>query len=89
VEENKLQRSGVLAWIRHPIYAGLILVILGFFLFIPNLPTLVSCGCMLMYLPVGIYLEERKLIKIFGQEYIAYRNEVPAILPNFSKFRES
>ena len=88
-EENKLRRSGVLDWIRHPIYAGLILVILGFFLFIPNLPTLLSCACMLIYLPIGIYLEEKKMVKAFGQAYLDYRKEVPAIIPNISKFRNA
>lgn len=88
-EESKLRRSGVLDWIRHPIYAGLILVILGFFLFIPNLPTLLSCACMLIYLPIGIYLEEKKMVKAFGQAYLDYRKEIPAIIPNISKFRNA
>jgi protein-S-isoprenylcysteine O-methyltransferase Ste14 len=32
---------------------------------------------------VMIRLEEAELEKRFGEEYVAYRNRVPAILPNF------
>lgn len=87
-EENKLKRNGILAWIRHPIYAGLILLALGFFLFIPNPPTLVSCVCIFSYLPLGIFLEEKKMIREFGQTYIDYRKEVPALIPRWSKLSE-
>ena len=80
-----LYTSGLLGWIRHPIHAGVILVTLGFFLFIPNLPTLVSCGCVLVYLPIGIYLEERKMVAAYGDAYRKYRDEVPALIPRWSR----
>lgn len=84
-EENRLRRSGILAWVRHPIYSGLILITLGFFLFIPNLPTLITCSSILLYLPIGIYLEEKKLIGEFGEAYVNYRKEVPALLPRWKQ----
>ena len=84
-EESRLRRSGVLSWVRHPIYSGLILVTLGFFLFIPNLPTLITCACIVLYLPIGIYLEEKKLIREFGDAYLKYRKEVPALIPRWSR----
>ena len=80
-EKNDLSIEGILKHIRHPIYTGLILVTIGFFLFIPNLPTLVSCLSIFIYLPIGIYLEERKLIRMFGEKYILYKQNVPAIIP--------
>lgn len=79
------RRSGILAWVRHPIYSGLILVVIGFFLFIPNQPTLISCAFMLGYLPLGMWLEERKLVADYGDAYRAYRKEVPALIPRWSK----
>lgn len=88
-EDSNLRRSGILTWIRHPIYSGLILVTIGFFLFIPNLPTLTSCTCILLYLPIGIYLEEKKMILAFGQDYIDYRKEVPSLVPRMSRFRRN
>lgn len=84
-EVNHLKTRGLLHWVRHPIYSGLILVTIGFFLFIPNLPTLISCLCILGYLPIGIALEERKLVKEFGQAYLDYRRDVPALIPKWSK----
>jgi protein-S-isoprenylcysteine O-methyltransferase Ste14 len=80
-ESIPLQTDGILKYIRHPIYAGSILVIVAFFLFIPNAPTLVSCLCMLMYIPVGLLFEEKKLIALYGDEYIEYRKNVPALFP--------
>lgn len=80
-EPTQLSTGGILKYVRHPIYAGTILIILGFFLFIPNLPTLVSCVCMLIYIPIGIMLEEKKLIAMYGNAYLQYRKEVPAVFP--------
>ncbi|MDZ4713990.1 MAG: isoprenylcysteine carboxylmethyltransferase family protein [Cytophagales bacterium] len=85
-EEGVMKIQGILKWVRHPIYSGIILVTLGFFLFIPNLPTLVTCASIFLYLPVGIYLEEKKLIAYFGQDYLDYRKRVPMVLPRLSAF---
>jgi protein-S-isoprenylcysteine O-methyltransferase Ste14 len=84
-EESQLRTRGALAWVRHPIYSGLILITLGFFLFIPNLPTLITCGAILLYLPVGIYLEEKKLIREYGDAYRKYKKEVPALIPRWGR----
>ena len=80
-EKVELRIVGISKYVRHPIYAGLILITTGFFLFIPNAPTLVTCLCIFSYLPIGIYLEEKKLIAIFGEKYIEYRKKVPSIFP--------
>lgn len=80
-EGNKFIRTGILKYVRHPIYSGTILIVIGFFLFSPTLATLVSVSCVLAYLPIGIYLEEQKLIKQFGDQYVSYRKEVPSIIP--------
>jgi protein-S-isoprenylcysteine O-methyltransferase Ste14 len=80
-EPAVISREGILKHVRHPIYAGTILVIAGFFLFIPNLPTLISCLCMLLYMPIGIMLEERKLIAMYGNDYVEYMRQVPALFP--------
>jgi len=80
-EKKELKTDGILGVIRHPIQAGIILIVLGFFFFIPNLPTLVSCLCILIYIPIGLYFEEKKLVAIYGDQYVKYRNEVPAMIP--------
>jgi protein-S-isoprenylcysteine O-methyltransferase Ste14 len=80
-EANEFKRTGILKYVRHPIYSGTILIVSGFLLFSPTLATLVSVSCILAYLPIGIYLEEQKLIKQFGDHYVSYRKEVPSIFP--------
>jgi methanethiol S-methyltransferase len=80
-ENNQFKRSGILNKVRHPIYSGTVLVVIGFLLFNPTFATLVSTGCLFAYLPIGIYLEEKKLILQFGDEYLAYMAEVPSLIP--------
>jgi protein-S-isoprenylcysteine O-methyltransferase Ste14 len=82
-ETATLKRDGILMHVRHPIISGILLITIGYFVFIPTLPTLVSCVCILVYLPIGIRLEEQKLIRTFGEEYLQYKREVPAVIPRF------
>lgn len=84
-EEIKFSRSGILNYVRHPIYSGTIMIVVGFFLFTPTTATLVSTICIFGYLPVGIYLEEKKLINQFGEQYLLYKKEVPTLIPKLIK----
>ena len=84
-EEIKFSRSGILNYVRHPIYSGTILIVIGFFLFTPTTSTLISTLCVFSYLPIGIHLEEQKLIRQFGEEYIRYKAEVPSLIPKYFK----
>lgn len=80
-EQQKFTKHGILGSIRHPVYSGTILIAIGFWLFTPNLSTLVSVLCVIIYIPIGIYLEEKKLVNQFGEDYIRYKKEVPALFP--------
>jgi protein-S-isoprenylcysteine O-methyltransferase Ste14 len=80
-----LKTSGILKHVRHPIYLGTILVVVGYWFVQPDYPTTVSSIIIFIYLAVGIRLEEKKLIRTFGQSYIKYKEEVPAILPRFRR----
>ncbi|MBU3658484.1 MAG: isoprenylcysteine carboxylmethyltransferase family protein [Flavobacteriales bacterium] len=75
-EETILIQNGIYTVVRHPIYTGLISIYIGFFLIQPSLYNALNFGLILSYLPIGIYLEERKLIKYFGSSYIEYRKKV-------------
>lgn len=79
--DKEFKVGGILKHIQHPIYTGTILMVIGFWLFIPNIPTLVSACCIFIYLAIGIPLEERKLIKKYGDAYIEYKKNVPALIP--------
>jgi len=83
--QEGFKAEGILKQIRHPLYAGTILITLGFWLFTPNVTTLISAGCIVTYLAIGIPLEERKLIKKYGESYRAYRRNVPALIPRLKK----
>lgn len=82
-EQNTFQQTGILAKVRHPIYSGLILVVVGFVVFDVRWPSVVSALCIFGYLPVGIYWEEKKLLGQMGQAYAEYRKRVPAVIPRF------
>ncbi len=76
---ERLVVHGLYSWVRHPLYtAGL--------LFMWGTPAM-SANLFAAYLGLSIYLyigavfEERKLLRVFGQEYAAYRARVPMLIP--------
>jgi len=81
LNHENLVISGIYSKIRHPMYAGLILIVLGYFFFSGSLTAAIQLACLLVYLPIGIYFEEKNLIELFGEEYKTYKSQVPAILP--------
>jgi protein-S-isoprenylcysteine O-methyltransferase Ste14 len=84
-DSESFKRTGILQYVRHPIYLGTILIVLGFFLFSPSTATLLSCLCIFVYLVAGIVLEERKLVRKYGDQYREYQKEVPAVFPGLRK----
>ncbi len=78
---DTLEVKGILAKVRHPLYSATILIVVGFVFFLPNWTSVIMLCCTLAYLAVGIYLEEQKLIKIFGEKYLDYRRKVPMLIP--------
>lgn len=74
-----LRTTGIYGWVRHPVYTGL----LAMFLLGPtlSLDRLALFTVALVYLSVGIPVEERKLVRLFGDAYVEYRRHVPALLP--------
>ncbi len=79
--EPGLVTNGLHARVRHPIYSGTVLVFLGMLIFWPDMSFLVSNLALIVYLPIGIFLEEKKLLKLFGEQYRDYKQRVPAIVP--------
>lgn len=83
--EKEFKSRGILSYVRHPTYSGTILVVAGFFLFSPTLSSLILFIMVVAYVLIGIYFEEKKLIIEFGQSYIDYKKQVPALVPRFSR----
>jgi methanethiol S-methyltransferase len=74
-----LTRDGVLGLIRHPYYFAGILVVALYADF--STTTIAWRAVFVLYLLLGTWLEERKLLAVFGDAYREYRREVPALWP--------
>jgi len=84
-KENEFSTTGLLKYVRHPLYSGSILGIIGYFLYTPKLSALISSILIILYFIVGIHFEEKKLIRQFGQSYLDYRKRTPMLIPRFRK----
>ena len=84
-ESNGLQINGIFEKIRHPIYAGTILMTIGFIIFIGKASAAITGVCIMVYIPLGIWLEEKKLIVEYGKAYLDYRKSVPALIPKLKR----
>lgn len=78
---SRLITTGIHGYVRHPIYSGTILVLVGMWFYIPTDSVLISIVVIFAYLPVGIYLEEQKLIAEYGEAYREYQRKVKALVP--------
>lgn len=79
--EKRMHTGGILSYIRHPLYAGTILIVLGYLFYVPKLTSVIIVIITILYIAIGIYLEEKKLIIEFGDRYRSYKDEVPALVP--------
>ena len=84
-KENEFTNWGLLKYVRHPMYSGSILGIIGYFFYTPKLSTLISAGMIIIYFVVGIYIEEKKLIAQFGKTYLDYKKITPMLIPRFKR----
>ena len=80
---DEIKRSGLLGIIRHPMYFALIIYIWCQTLRISDI---VVNTVLTVYIIIGTWLEEKKLILEFGERYIKYQKEVPMLIP-FTKGR--
>ncbi|MBA4301210.1 MAG: protein-S-isoprenylcysteine methyltransferase [Cyclobacterium sp.] len=84
---SELITSGMYSQVRHPLYFGLLLVFAGYFLVSGTMGALIHLGCLILYLPLGIYFEEKNLISHYGERYREYQKEVPPFFPKIHKKR--
>ncbi|MBK1695391.1 hypothetical protein CKO09_11680 [Chromatium weissei] len=80
--DHNLVKDGIYSLLRHPSYTGLILGFLGVILILQSTTALV------LFIALGIpaysyriWIEEKSLIKVFGDEYRSYRTETYALIP--------
>lgn len=80
-QPGRLVRSGFYGLVRHPLYTfGLLFLWLS-----PNMTvnSLIVYLSLTIYIIIGAYFEERKLLREFGQEYADYKSATPMIIPRF------
>jgi len=83
--DHRLADTGIYAYVRHPQYVAFILIMFGFLLQWPTLPTVVMFPVLtIMYLRLGIK-EEAVAEAEFGEEYRRWAAVTPRFFPRFSK----
>ncbi|MBI5878633.1 MAG: hypothetical protein HZB53_13370 [Chloroflexi bacterium] len=77
---DAVEAHGPYAWIRHPVYAGMMLELAGLFLVVPSWTVLVASLGGILWLLVMAWLEERDLLQR-APDYRGYMQRVSAFLP--------
>jgi len=83
--KHSLATTGLYARVRHPQYAGFVMILLGFLL---QWPTLLTLGMfpILVYMYYRLALrEEQDMIAQFGDDYRRYKDRTPAFIPSFGQ----
>lgn len=91
VKKNKvLATNGPYAFVRHPLYVGNIALLAGF---------AVACGLwwsaplliafLLFYYPTAIAYEDRKLHRLFGEQWQVWSSKTRALLPRLRPYEPS
>ena len=78
---GKLVTEGIYSRVRHPQYSGFALMIIGFLIQWPTIITLVMAPSLLIMYKRLSKKEEEVMITEFGEEYLEYRQKVPAFIP--------
>ena len=81
-ESQKVHRTGLYRFVRHPSYSGLVLIFLAVGLHARNWVSLVLATVpTTLGLFYRIHVEERALREAFGDEYAAYSRETKRLVP--------
>lgn len=82
VKNKQLATNGPYSLVRHPLYTGNLLIMIGFtFASGQWWALIVSAVFWWFYYPAAIDYEDRKLNSLFGEEWQAWSATVPAVIP--------
>lgn len=83
---DRLVVDGVYGWVRHPMMAAGLLFLLTSG---PSTNNLIYTAMYAAYMVIGGYHEERRMIRLFGEDYLAYRRQVGAFFPRLWRRRRA
>lgn len=80
--ENKLMSQGPFNYVRHPLYTALLISLPPLFvIWFENLLFMVPWVLVYIIASFMVEVEERNLVRIFGNEYLKYKQFVPRLFP--------
>jgi protein-S-isoprenylcysteine O-methyltransferase Ste14 len=80
-ENHELIRTGPYRYVRHPIYTGLLLGVLGSAIVGGERHGLLAVGFLVLGFVIKLRMEERWMGETFGEQYAQYKKEVAALIP--------
>lgn len=75
-----LQTGGIYRYIRHPLYL-FSLMILWTTVPLTDRILVYNIAATLYFIIGGLWIEEQRMVHFYGDEYLAYRKKVPALIP--------
>jgi protein-S-isoprenylcysteine O-methyltransferase Ste14 len=79
--DHRLVEAGPYAIVRHPIYSGLVVAVVGSALVVRDIAAVLAIPTVLLAYGRKLRIEERSLSEAFGQPYASYRHRVGGLLP--------
>lgn len=81
-EDHTLITRGPYGWVRHPIYTGILLALLGTAFTLGTILNLVEVPAVGFALWLKLRTEEKFMLETFGEQYTAYGRRVKALIPH-------
>ena len=75
-QKTELVHRGVFTISRNPIYVGMLVTLLGLFLVVSNVGTLLTLLVGIILIGIQVRLEEEYLTQVHGDKYVEYRRSV-------------
>lgn len=84
-----LVTSGLYGLVRNPIFAGLLLSVLGFVLITPAPWTIMGFAAICVLICLQVRLEEQHLLRVHGEQYQGYAAQVGRFVPLLGRLHPS
>jgi protein-S-isoprenylcysteine O-methyltransferase Ste14 len=81
-QNHTLVRRGPYMIVRHPIYSGLLLALLGVAVIVGEVRCLLGVGVLFLSFWLKSRMEERFMLEQFGTQYSRYQQQVKALIPH-------